>query len=223
MNLSDHILPVVLKYEEKGVTEATLRSLSGAGFCDADWIFADRDGVGSMSKAFNRAIRIHELEYEVEEKYIWFITNVTFPPNLPASLFEALESNQKAAAVHPAFNSSHGFINTAKSVTPAHFIEWTAPMVRYSAWEELGELDENMPYVHFDLDWSALAKGEGWQLLIDGRFRLDHTYLHIQQPERISQIRAELRSMAHEKSLAALVDKWGHNWRQELCKGGNCG
>lgn len=218
--MTDQILPIVLRYEETGVTEATEKSLSNAGF--TVWEYADREGVGSMARAFNRVMM--ELDqYEVDEKYIWFVTNVTFPPELPASLFEVLESNSEAAAVHPGMTSSHAFINNAKNVGPIHFIEWTAAMVRYKAWMDVGVLDEAMPYVHFDLDWSHRAKLNGWQLLVDGRVRVDHTYLHVKQPEKISRFRSDLRAYRHEASAQAMIDKWGNDWKTTLCKGGNCG
>ena len=77
------IYPIVLLYEEAGWKKATEDCLSAAGF--RQWDYADRDGVGSMSKAFNRAF------YDISprrEKYIWFVTNVTFPPEMPAVLLE---------------------------------------------------------------------------------------------------------------------------------------
>lgn len=203
------------------MTEATEASLERAGFDLDAVIYANRDGVGSMSRAFNDAVI--NCFGGVEEKYIWFVTNVTFGPDLPASLLDALESNPKAAAVHPGMNSSHGFINKAKGIEPASFIEWAAPMIRTEAWEDIGELDEDMPYVHFDLDWSHRAKEKGWGLLIDGRERVSHTYLHIKKTNRISQIRSELRSLKHADSLLALNEKWGPNAISKLCVGGNCG
>jgi len=220
--MQSKILPIVLIYHEAGQTEATEAALRAAGF--TEWYYADRDGVGSMARAFNAAVTMLEHDYQKPiPEYLWFVTNVTFPPDLPASLLDALESRPDAAAVHPAMDSSHGFINKAVNVGGCHFIEWTAPLVRYEAWQEIGQLDENMPYVHFDLDWSHRAKLEDWKLLVDGRHRVDHIYLHINQPERISQIRNDLRALRHEKSLQALIDKWGNNWKKTLCQGGNCG
>lgn len=220
IRMIDKVLPIVMVYEEKGVTEQVEACLDAAGFDEVGWVYAYRDGVGSMARAFNdSAVSVDPKE----AKYLWFVTNVTFTPDVPKKLFETLENNRKAAAVHPAFDSSHGFIAKAKGVQPAHFIEWTAPMVRCEAFEDVGILDEDMPYVHFDLDWSHRAKKNGWTLLVDGRVRINHTYLHVRQPERISQIRAELRQMKHQASLEALKRKWGPNALADLCVGGNCG
>lgn len=217
---TDIILPIVMVYEEQGQLARTEKSLSDAGFSSC--VYADREGVGSMAKAFNRAVDI-ALERSGHEKYFWFLTNVTFPAAMPDYLADVMECIPECAAVHPAFHSSHGFIANAQGVSDAHFVEWTAPMVNIAAWMQIGQLDEQMPYVHFDLDWSQRAKDAGWVLKVDGRHRLDHTYLHVNAPERISVLRRELRQYRHAASLARIHEKYGMNWKEKLCKGGNCG
>lgn len=219
MNTSDlkKIWPIVLVYEETGMTEKTEACLERAGF--EDWGYVYREGVGSMAAAFNRGIT----DMPKAAKFVWFITNVVFEPEMPLSLLQALENNENAAAVHPGFDSDHPPIRDAKGVQEVNFIEWTAPLVRRSALVHIGILDEELPYVHFDLDWSYRARDRKWTLLVDGRHRLGHTYLHRQAPETISVIRAKLRTLRHPASVARMVEKYGPDWIRKTCPGGNCG
>lgn len=49
----DQICAIVLKYEEKGWTDKTLQCCADAGITKI--VMADRDGIGNMSKALNKA------------------------------------------------------------------------------------------------------------------------------------------------------------------------
>ena len=221
MELSKKIQPIVLAYDEAGWTEKTTACLIAAGLDNIH--YADRDGVGSMAKAFNRSAA-QVMIREQPPEYIWFVTNVTFPPEMPAALLQAIEADERAIAIHPAFDSDHPHIRQyGQEVRPAPFIEWTAPLVWARGWEEVGPLDEAMPYVHFDLDWSRRAAIAGWSLLVDSRYRLGHTYLWKEAPEPISQLRRSLRSLRHAGSLARMEEKWGQDWRTKLCPTGTCG
>ena len=53
-NINDHVTPVVLEYLEKGSTEQTIKCLLDAGFEQENILQVSREGVGSISKAFNR-------------------------------------------------------------------------------------------------------------------------------------------------------------------------
>lgn len=53
MNIRNEIQPIVLRYHEQGWTEKTVACLIAAGFEESDIVFADREGTGNMSKAFN--------------------------------------------------------------------------------------------------------------------------------------------------------------------------
>lgn len=221
MSLNKKILPIVLQYEEQGQTRTTLDCLKVAGF--TKWLMADREGVGSMSRAFNRAVRENQ-ETVKRYEFIWFVTNVSFAPSLPASLLEALESHPGAIAVHPAMDSDHPHIRqNGQEVKAVPFIEWTAPLIAVEGWEDVGELDEAMPYVHFDLDWSHRARQAGWELLVDGRVKVNHTYLWKKAPEKISHLRRELRALRHPASVARMVEKWGPDWKKKLCPTNTCG
>lgn len=217
--MTDNVLPVVLLYDEPEWTERVFRCLEAAGF-KQPFATADRDGVGSMSKAFNEAVQhsAHRID-----KYVWFLTNVTFPPELPAALYETLEADPACAAVHPAFDSDHPHIKNAARVDVVPFIEWTAPMIRLEALDDVGLLDTAMPYVHFDLDWSRRALDSDWRLKVDGRYRLEHTYLWKDAPHPISRFRRELRALRHDASVARMREKWGDDWMKKLCPTGTCG
>lgn len=227
----EKILPIVLKYEEKGWTDKTVKCLLDAGFSQEDIVFADRDGVGNMARAFNAALNnikiTDELEYlrfrgefikdqrMYNVKYIWFLTNVEFPREMPLSLLSAFD--EETAAVHPAFDSEHYFIRDCIGVAPeVEFLEWTAPMVRADVFFELGGLDEKMPYWGFDLCFSYRAKEAGYVLKIDGRYKLKHTYLNLNAPEPISAIRKQLRALYDKPTEERLIEKYGEDWLKKL-------
>lgn len=214
------ILPIVLIYEERGWTKATTDCLEAAGF--TGWKHADREGVGSMSRAFNRAVRPY-INDPGTNKYIWFITNVTFPPEMPGALLRMIEDGDNCAAVHPAFDSDHPHIRTPNGTPDVPFVEWTAPLISIEALRTVGLLDEKMPYVHFDLDWSHRARQLGYTLKVCGDHRLGHTYLWKDAPEPISRLRRDLRSIKHPDSVARMVEKWGPGWINTLCPTKTCG
>lgn len=206
----DELTCIVLEYREPGWTEKTLKSLGKARVPSENIIFADREGVGSISKAFNRAIE------KVATKYAWFLTNVTFAPGMPASLIDAL-NNSQAIAVHPAFDSDHGHIRSAKGVEYAPFIEWTAPAFDMACFHEIGLCDEQLPYWGMDLDWSHRANQVYESaLVIDGRFRLNHTYLRHSAPHPISVIRRNLRALYDGDTKDRLTKKYGKQWQKTI-------
>ena len=221
LKLSD-ILPIVLKYEEKGWTEKTVQCLYDAGFKEWDILFADRDGVGNMSRAFNFHFQYADLAclgdgviLSETYKFTWFLTNVEFPPEMPLSLLSCFD--KETAAVHPAFDSEHPHIKTAFGVVPdVPFIEWTAPMVRTSLFEQFGGLDEQMPYWGMDLSFSKKCRDAGYMLKIDGRYRLKHNYLRTNAPEKISLIRRELRSLYDRSTEERLIQVHGENYLAEI-------
>lgn len=211
LNLSD-ILPIVLKYQEKGWTEKTVQCLIDAGFEKMDIVFADRDGVGNMSRAFNDVVWIN---YIIEKRFIWFLTNVEFPPEMPLSLLSCFDD--ETAAVHPGFDSEHPHIKTAFGVVPdVPFIEWTAPMVNTYIFELFGGLDEQMPYWGMDLSFSKRCRDAGYMLKIDGRYRLKHNYLRTNAPEKISLIRRELRSLYDKQTEERLIEVHGEDYLAEI-------
>lgn len=223
----NQILPIVLKYEEKGVTERTVQCLMNAGFGSGenDIFVADREGVGNMSRAFNRITRklwslfenrMDDFNFYPAKKFIWFLTNVEFPPEMPESLLSCFD--QHTAAVHPAFDSHHPHLNSMMPIVnnDVLFVEWTAPMVSVEAWKKIGQLDEKMPYWGMDLDWSYRAREMDYELKVDGRYRLKHTYLTDKAPEKISEIRRELRSLYDASTEERLIEKYGEGWLKKL-------
>jgi hypothetical protein len=225
MNVRDCIQPIVLKYHEKGWTEATVKCLIDSGFEESNIVYADRQGVGNMSKAFNEAF-FNTLEnaegahspYLPLMPYIWFLTNVTFPEQMPASLLELIKSDEDIAAVHPAFDSDHPHIRNTYGVNrEVPFIEWTAPLVDSLAFFQC-LLDEKMPYWGMDLDWSYLVQEIGGHTLaVDGRYRLGHTYLRFNDSqEEVTRKRLELRKTFDKPTEERLIEKYGNDWMAKL-------
>lgn len=198
------IIAVVLDYAEPGWTSETMRCLHETGISST--VIVSRGGTGSMSKAFNEAKKA-VMEPEGAQ-YVWFITNVTFSPEVPISLVSCFEDD--VAAVHPAMrNSDHAFLREPKEAQEIPFTEWTAPMVRISALRQIGWLDERMPYVHFDMEWSHRARKAGFRLMVDGRSEVAHKYLHSNHEHPISLARHRKRAEGLEASARAMADAMG--------------
>ena len=197
------ILAVVLEYHEEGWTDRAIKCVEAD---ELDYVTVSRDGVGSMSKAFNEAIKTGVAEYS----YIWFVTNILFDPGTSLSLQECFDS--KTAAVHPRFDSDHSHIRFARDIEDVPFIEWTAPMISRRALERIGLLDEQMPYWGMDLDWSYRAKQAGYTLKVDGRVKVGHVYLRDNAPEAVSHNRRMERGRYDVTTENRLKQKYGSEW-----------
>ena len=216
-DINNLVTPVVLEYLEANWTEQTIKCLLDAGFDDTNILQVSREGVGSMSKAFNSIFFGIDGYDIIETPFVWFVTNVTFDKHVPAFLASCLEDNPKLAAVHPKFSSDHPHIREAKGRVLVPFVEWTAPIVRMSAILEVGVLDEQLMYVGQDIDWSYRAKQKGFELMVDGHSLINHTYLYRNAPEPISQIRKALRQYHMPATYARLEEKYGKDWRDLIC------
>ncbi len=227
MNIRQQIQPIVLRYNETGWTEKTVACLIAAGFLESDIVYADREGTGNMSKAFNTAFfntlkKVEDSEatlpYAPEKPFTWFLTNVTFPEQMPLSLLDLISSDDEIAAVHPAFDSDHAHIKNTYGISrDAPFIEWTAPFIRTNTLYVVGWPDEKMPYWGMDLDWSYRAREEGYTLAIDGRYRLGHTYLRLtDQKEPITIERERIRKTFDASTEQRLIEKYGTDWMVKL-------
>jgi len=206
---------IQLEYMETGWTARTFDC------CRADGLeviaVAQREGVGSMSAAFNRAVSEVLNKRKSNQKsleFLWFVTNVTFHPGTAQALMDAFD--ESTAAVHPQFASDHPHIAKPNGVVEVPFVEWTAPMLRISALEQVGLLDEAMPYVGMDLDWSHRANLAGWNLRATNRAQVQHTYLRFNAPEEISKIRERLRALYAYSTEARMVEKYGQNWKAKV-------
>lgn len=206
----DDICAIVLKYEEPGWTEQTIACCEAAGITKI--VIAERDGVGNMSRALNAALRYTGA---FNYKYIWFLTNVTFTPDVPMAMMAAFDP--MTACVHPCHDSDHAHLQKCGH-TPEQvpFVEFTAPMFRALHLWLLEGADESMPYWGMDLDWSYRAKQAGYNLKVLP-VRVQHVYLrHQKQKYPISTFREQLRAYHHSHTEAALVRKYGPDWAKTL-------
>lgn len=184
-------------------------------------IYAERDpkGVGSLAEAINRGFA--ESVALAEFKYVWFVTNCTFIPRMLKEMIEYMDLYPSCPAIHPCFDSDHQHlrqnINTEGShefMTYVPFIEFTAPLVRTSIFREF-LLDENMPYVGHDLDWSYRIRERLTQVpaVYHGE-KLGHTYIRKKrQFNPYTRARKRARQQADQSTIRALENKYGKNWR----------
>lgn len=220
MNIREEIQPIVLRYHEVGWTEKTVACLLAAGFEESDIVYADRGGVGNMSKAFNDAFKstLRKDMFPMAKPFTWFLTNVTFPEQMPICLLELIKSDPEIAAVHPAFDSDHPHIRNAYGISrDVPFVEWTAPLVDSIIFFQC-TLDEKTPYWGMDLDWCYLVNTIGEHTFaVDGRHRLGHTYLRLNdQKEPVTIERERIRKTFDKSTEERLIEKYGANWMQKL-------
>lgn len=206
-----NITAIVLEYLEPGWTERTEKCVINAEI-KMKLAYVGREGVGSMSDAFNRGW------VKVDTEYVWFLTNVGFTPDMPKVLLGLMERFPNCAGIHPAHRSDHFHLRkNGPYISTVPFIEWTAPFIRMSALEDVGGTDEQMPYWGFDLDWSHRAKERGWDVMVSREFELDHEYL-VSCCDRhpISKKREARRRRFDVSTEKRLREKWGTDWMKKL-------
>lgn len=223
-DINEQVTPIVLEYLEPGWHDQTMQCLLNSGFKQESILQVGREGVGSMSAAFNRVFEgVYGFDL-ITTPYVWFVTNVTFDKHVPAFLAAALDEYPNIAAMHPKFISDHPHIRHAKGRDYVPFVEWTAPMIRVDALRDVGLLDEKLPYWGQDVDWSHRAKLKGWELMADGFSIVNHVYLrHTQNPAPITQVRGALRNIYNQGTENRLIEKYGADWRKLLCPSNSCG
>jgi 3-deoxy-D-manno-octulosonate 8-phosphate phosphatase (KDO 8-P phosphatase) len=145
------------------------------------------------------------------EKYdhVWFVTNVTFDPDLPLKLAESIGSH---AAIHPKFKSDHKHMTEGEGVKEVPFVEFTAPLVRADVFKDL-PLDENLPYWAHDLDWGYRVWSAGYSIAVNYDLEVGHTYIRHSKMHPVTKERLRQRRAADQPTREALVKKYGAEWR----------
>ena len=177
--------------------------------------YADRDGVGNMSRAFNEAF---DKYVKGKFEYVWFVTNITFAPDVPDKLLKEMQSNF-IDAIHPCMgNSDHLHLrsNGMGAATSVPFIELTAPMFDCEAFAYF-KLCEETPYYYMDLIISKQIKDAGGLLCVHNGAEVHHTYLRNKVKKHpISIIREQLRNYHTPLSKAYMVKTYGEDWQSKL-------
>ena len=216
------IATIILKYDEPGWTEQTYNSLPEQLKTTEFFTYADRHGVGNMSKAFNVAYLELKSRYNMyyhgsiadHYKAVFWATNVTFDQELPEQMYNLLMSDDNIAAVHAAHHSDHAHLQPGREAQEVPFVELTCAMFRTEVFRKIGLMDEDMPYWGMDLDWSYRARQAGYKLYSHPG-EVKHTYLrHIKHKHPISRIREQLRQHYDLSTQQALVKKYGNEWRK---------
>jgi len=203
---------VALKYLEPDYQQ-TIECLEKVSY---PVFYADRDGVGNMSRAFNEAFIKHvQGRYE----YVWFVTNIVFDPIVSDILLTHLSIHPKLQAVHPAMKTSdhpHLWPGAHSGSCPVPFIEFTAPMFRCSVFEKL-MLCEQTPYYYMDLIISHQIRQMLGQVGVHKSCEVHHTYLrNRKEVHPISEIRKKLRNYWTPISKKYMADTYGADWETYL-------
>lgn len=192
--------------------------------CDERVIVVDRAGVGSMAGAYNHAFRKHAEGYDL----VWFVSNVTFQPDVLNELVYSMKHNPEFAAIHPAMNSSdhphmrkskylqrmRGLVDT-RTVHDVPFVEFTAPLIRARVFRNI-MLDEQMPYVGHDMDWCAMVRQSGFKIGVHQACEVEHVYIRHSNDHPVTRERLKNRREADDTTVARLVEKWGPNYKEQI-------
>lgn len=203
---------VAVEYEEPEYTE-TRAAIENTG---QDVVWVDRDGIGSLARAYNEGFR------EAQRRgagMVWFLSNITFGPDVLPRLVGSLAENPEYAAIQPPYDSDHAFLrpNGSGKVESVPYVEFTCPLVRANVFARF-PLDERMPYWGHDLDWGFRVRQAGWKVGVDqGCESIGHTYIrHVQNPLPVTKKRHALRHASNRATRKALIRKYGNNWAQVL-------
>lgn len=213
--IPNYISVIALKYYEKDYP-SVLRNLEKLG---SKIYTADRDGVGSISKAFNTAVKLN-LEEIRKTPYLWFVTNIGCHKTAAVDLANALETTN-GAAIHPQFKSDHPHISgkdrTRKpEVQEIPFIEFTAPMIRTDVFLQYF-LDEDFWFYYMDLVFSKQLRDAGLKMYVHYGVKIEHVYLRNSgQKEEISKLREKVRQYRDPIEVRLLREKFGEDWRKQL-------
>lgn len=179
--------------------------------------YANRDGVGNMSRAFNEAYDKH---VKGKFKYVWLVTNIIFDKDVPMKLKDGLDQFDLMGAIHPAMKGSdhiHQQPNGTMCTLKVPFIELTAPMFLCSVFERF-MLCEETPYWYMDLIISYQIQSILHLIVgVDHHCEVKHVYLrnnHSDHP--ITVIRKRLRDYKKQSSIDYLVKTYGPNWKEIL-------
>lgn len=198
---------ISLKYLEPDYQQ-TLDCIQATGL---PCFFADRDGVGNMSRAFNDAFIKH---VKGKYDYVWFITNITFDKDVPFKLADCC-LQYGFSGVHPVMrNSDHAHQhpqsdNVARKVP---FIEFTAPMFKTDVFE-MFMLDENLWYYYMDIELCYRLHQAVRTVGVDYTTEINHTYLRNSKPYPITVLRKQLRELISKDNRVYLELKYGKNWQ----------
>lgn len=199
------IVIVALEYLEPEWLD-TLKCIQDTGL---PYEIVSRDGVGNMSRAYNTILKTDK-----EADYFWFVSNVTFKPQMPYELAMACD-RLGWGAIHPAMPGSDHRFQWPNGHEPKEtpFIEWTAPMVNAELFA-LHPLDEMLPYYYMDLDWCHRIKPN--KVGVHHSQVIGHTYLRNKKEHPIGQLRKQLRNYWTPISQRHMIQKYGKDWQQKL-------
>ena len=204
------VLIVLLEYYEPDFQQ-TVKCVEAT---DLPFEVVSRDGVGNMSRAYNSIL----MDPLWKADYLWFVSNITFDPDLPHKLAYEMAKGEWAA-LHPSMSSSdHRFqwpIKDFQGTKETPFVEWTAPMVNAEVFSE-NPLDEMLAYYYMDLDWCHRVKNQGHKVGVYYGTKIEHTYLRNKKEHPISQLRKQLRNYWTPISQKHMLTKYGKDWQTKL-------
>jgi len=196
------VATVIMHYEYEDLTNQVLAQLSGLSdlfvFDDGSshlfepaskaTVIAIPENRGYV-KAVNEALRVlgnlHTVCASDPYDAVWTLNNDVegLTGELLEALSQALEKNKHLAAVSPAIagnghhemrpgNEFRGRIDP--KARRESFIDWVCPLVRMSAWLDVGGFDESLPGYGVDVDFCKRARDREWRFAVLPQFTIQH-------------------------------------------------
>lgn len=179
-------------------------------------VYVDRKpkGIGSLSEAINRGVK------EIDSECLFLCTNINFKKSVIENLYKRIEELPKAAAICPVYKSDHSHLRPSSyafgfDLFEVPFVEFTTGIFRTDLLKRF-PLDEDMPFVGMDLDWSKIVKDSGYTLHSLKSVEIDHSYIRHSLHHEITKKRLRARKNADASTIARLEQKWGKDWRHIL-------
>ena len=157
-----------------------------------------------IAESFNFAMGAAPHSFDV----CWMLAGVTFDPELPGGLSEALRASKDIGAVHPLLpGRAVPPFAQGQLVSYAH-LPMVALMIRREAWKQVGGYDLQLPIFAREADLGYRLRRQGWDL------GLYQECLHTVSRQRPGDPSVTRRfNVAAERNLVA---KYGENWADRL-------
>lgn len=203
------IIAIIYKEPEWAETKRFIKRLN------LPIVYVDRDGVGSMAKAYNRGFDYITKEHDLD--FVWMLSNVVPYPDTLDKLASSMDGYD---ALSPSFQSDHAHTRPQffDGVKEAPFIEFTAPLVRVETFKKF-PLDEQMPYWGHDLDWGYRVRQAGGKVGVHFGTQVRHEYIRFKvrrKPLPVTKERQRRRKETNQATRDRLTELYGENWARVL-------
>lgn len=115
-------------------------------------------------------------------KAVWMLNDDVYGVNdaVMQELYKLLFSEEKIAAITPAFNSPHPIFRQKEAPRGMQmkrevpWVDWCCPLMNVEAWNDIGRFDERFLGYGADIDWCKRARDKGWKFYVTDLYSIYH-------------------------------------------------